>query len=133
ANPDSVPAEPCCWPARPRAAGAWAIAAATENSDRTRAKYKDLLISKPCYMKTPDDMQRIIIDTDGGIDDALAVLLAFGWPAAQVEAITTVHGNVPVAQATKNLFEVLHIVGRAGLISEGCPNPISATPVFAKD
>lgn len=46
-------------------------------------------------------MQRIIIDTDAGVDDALAILLALAWPDVQIQAITTVHGNVPVETATR--------------------------------
>ena len=41
-------------------------------------------------------MQRIILDTDPGIDDALALFLALTSPEIQLEAITTVSGNVPV-------------------------------------
>jgi purine nucleosidase len=39
-------------------------------------------------------MHRIIIDTDGGVDDALALLVALACQDARVEAITTVHGNI---------------------------------------
>ena len=39
---------------------------------------------------------RLLIDTDPGIDDALALLLALGSPGVSVEAISTVAGNVPV-------------------------------------
>jgi len=54
---------------------------------------------------------RVIIDTDPGIDDALALILAFASPELSVEAITTVAGNVTVAQATRNaclLFELVN-------------------------
>lgn len=50
---------------------------------------------------------RLAIDTDPGIDDALALLLAFGSPAARVEAITTVAGNVDVDRATRNLCRIV--------------------------
>ncbi len=78
-------------------------------------------------------MRRIVIDTDGGIDDALALLLALAWPEAPVEAITTVHGNVPVEAATRNVYEVLHIAGREVGFFPGCATPLSASPVFAAD
>ena len=48
-----------------------------------------------------------LIDTDPGIDDALALLLAWGSPELAVEAITTVAGNVPVTTATRNLDRLL--------------------------
>ncbi|HBH02123.1 MAG TPA: nucleoside hydrolase, partial [Candidatus Rokubacteria bacterium] len=48
-----------------------------------------------------------MIDTDPGIDDALALLLAWGSRELSVEAITTVAGNVPVEVATTNVFRLL--------------------------
>ena len=55
-------------------------------------------------------MQRILIDTDPGVDDAYAILLAMRSPELRVEAITTVCGNVPVEQATRNLFTILGLL-----------------------
>ena len=43
-----------------------------------------------------------VIDTDPGLDDALALLLAWGSPEVSVLALTTVAGNVPLAQASVN-------------------------------
>jgi purine nucleosidase len=53
---------------------------------------------------------KVILDTDPGVDDALALLLAFASPELQVVGVTTVCGNVPVGQATKNLFRLLNVV-----------------------
>lgn len=53
---------------------------------------------------------RVIIDTDPGIDDALALILAFASPELSVEAITTVAGNVTVAQATRNACLLLEVI-----------------------
>ena len=55
-------------------------------------------------------MHRILIDTDPGVDDALAILLAMKSPELQVEAITTVSGNVHVEQATQNLLTILGLL-----------------------
>ena len=49
----------------------------------------------------------LLIDTDPGIDDALALLLAWGSPEVAVEVVTTVAGNVPVTTATRNLDRLL--------------------------
>jgi purine nucleosidase len=49
----------------------------------------------------------LLIDTDLGIDDALALLMAWGSPEVAVELITTVAGNVPVEQATTNVYRLL--------------------------
>lgn len=56
-------------------------------------------------------MKRVIIDTDGGADDAMALLLALRSPELCVEAITTVCGNVAVEQATSNVLRTLRLLG----------------------
>jgi inosine-uridine nucleoside N-ribohydrolase len=53
---------------------------------------------------------RVIIDTDPGIDDALALILAFASPELSVEAITTVAGNVTVEQAARNACAILDVI-----------------------
>ncbi|HEV8641858.1 MAG TPA: nucleoside hydrolase [Methylomirabilota bacterium] len=52
-------------------------------------------------------MTTVLIDTDPGIDDALALLLAWGSHGVEVEAITTVAGNVAVERGTTNVFRLL--------------------------
>ena len=47
-------------------------------------------------------MRHILIDTDTGSDDAVALLAALREPTVKVEAITTVCGNIPLSLATKN-------------------------------
>jgi purine nucleosidase len=54
-------------------------------------------------------MISLLIDTDPGIDDALALLLAWGWPDAHVEALTTVAGNVPLDWATTNARRLIDL------------------------
>jgi inosine-uridine nucleoside N-ribohydrolase len=49
----------------------------------------------------------VLIDTDPGIDDALALLFAWSSPEIRVEAITTVAGNVPLATANTNVMRLL--------------------------
>ena len=55
-------------------------------------------------------MQRILIDTDPGVDDALAILFAMRSHELHIEAMTTVCGNVPVTQATQNLLTILGVL-----------------------
>jgi len=68
----------------------------------------------------------LLIDTDPGIDDALALLLAFASPEVSVEAITTVAGNVPVDRSTENVFRVLEAVEPARLpaVARGAGAPL---------
>ena len=77
--------------------------------------------------------RRIIIDCDPGVDDAVALLLAFAAPeAVEVAAITTVIGNVVLAQTTANALRIRDLAGRSDLpVHAGCPRPIMA-PVERK-
>ena len=52
---------------------------------------------------------RIIIDTDPGIDDAFAFLLALASPEIKLEALTTTQGNVTLEKATTNALAVLEL------------------------
>lgn len=54
-----------------------------------------------------DSPRSLLIDTDPGIDDALALLLAWGSPEAMVEVVTTVAGNVPVEAGTVNVYRLV--------------------------
>lgn len=71
-------------------------------------------------------MQRILIDTDPGVDDALALLLALKSPELQIEAITTVSGNVHVDQATQNLLRILGLLDLSEfpIIAQGEAQPL---------
>ncbi|UOY00471.1 nucleoside hydrolase [Blastococcus sp. PRF04-17] len=55
----------------------------------------------------------LVIDTDPGIDDALAILLALASPEVDLRLVTTVHGNVELARTTENALRVLHLAGRS--------------------
>src|ERR671918_1993272 len=53
--------------------------------------------------------KRIIIDTDPGVDDALAFLLGLASPEIKLEALTTTQGNVTLEKATSNALSVLEL------------------------
>ena len=55
----------------------------------------------------------LVVDTDPGIDDALALLLALASPEVELQLVTTVHGNVDLARTTENALRVLHLAGRS--------------------
>ena len=85
-------------------------------------------------------MHRILIDTDPGVDDALAILLAMKSPELRVEAITTVSGNVHVEQATQNLLRILGLLqlSEFPIIAKGEAQPlvkplVKAEHVHGKD
>jgi len=56
-------------------------------------------------------MKRIILDTDPGIDDALAFILAFNSPELKIEAVTTVAGNVNHTKGHRNAKQLLEFLG----------------------
>src|SRR5215472_14131550 len=80
-------------------------------------------------MKNPS---RVIIDQDGGIDDALALILGLRSPELDVVAITAVSGNVTVEQATINGLRVVDLLNRGDVpVSRGLGNPLVRDPVRA--
>jgi purine nucleosidase len=67
---------------------------------------------------------RMIIDTDAGIDDAQAILMALTYPGVTVEAITTVTGNVHVDKVVPNVFTILDIMNRDIPVYRGADQPV---------
>jgi purine nucleosidase/pyrimidine-specific ribonucleoside hydrolase len=76
---------------------------------------------------------RLLIDSDPGIDDALALLLAFASPGVTVEAITTVAGNVDLELATANALRILHVADPAPAprVARGAAQPLAGPLVTA--
>ncbi len=70
---------------------------------------------------------RLVIDTDPGVDDAHAIMLAFAHPQAQIEAITTVAGNVSVDKTTANACTILDVLGKDVPIYAGCDRALVAS------
>src|SRR4029077_1639591 len=74
----------------------------------------------------------VIIDQDGGIDDALALILALRSPELDVAAITAVSGNVTVEQATLNGLRVVDLLNRGDVpAARGMANPLVRDAVRA--
>lgn len=77
-------------------------------------------------------MPRIILDTDPGIDDALALFLALASPEVELEAVTTVSGNVDVEQTTRNALTLLTLAGRTDIpVARGSSQPLVRQPIVA--
>jgi purine nucleosidase len=71
-------------------------------------------------------MIRLVIDTDPGVDDAHAIMIAFSHPEAQVEAITTVAGNVSLERTTANACTILDVLEQNVPLHAGCARPLVA-------
>ena len=77
---------------------------------------------------------RLIIDTDPGVDDAIAILMALAAPWVEVVGLTTLGGNVPRARATRNALALLRAAGRPDIpAAAGAARPRSGrfTPSVA--
>lgn len=71
----------------------------------------------------------MVIDSDGGIDDAFALWWAVTHPSVDVVGVTTVHGNVGVGTATANVHRVLAAAGRQDIpVAEGAAHPVGPVP-----
>jgi pyrimidine-specific ribonucleoside hydrolase len=77
----------------------------------------------------------VLIDTDAGVDDALAIVYAMHSPEVQVEAITTVAGNVEVDKCTRNVHTVLRYTrsAQSPLVVQGAYRPLRYTLTTAPE
>ena len=70
-------------------------------------------------------MTRIILDTDPGHDDAIALLLALASPELEILGITTVSGNQTLEKTTANALRILEFVQRTDVpVHAGAPRPL---------
>jgi len=69
-------------------------------------------------------MRKFIIDTDTASDDAVALLLALQHPDIDVQAITVVAGNVPLAQGIQNAMYTVELCQKHTPVYAGCAKPI---------
>jgi purine nucleosidase len=78
-------------------------------------------------------VQKIIIDCDPGIDDALALVFAHGHPQLELLGITTVAGNVDLGQTTANALRVREFAGLPEVpVTAGCPGPLARPTLHAR-
>lgn len=77
-------------------------------------------------------LAKLIIDTDPGVDDAIAILLALAAPDVEVVGLTTVGGNVPLARATRNALALLQAAGRRDIpVARGADRPLRGRYSYA--
>ena len=77
--------------------------------------------------------RKIIIDTDPGQDDAVAILLAIASPELEVLGLTAVAGNVPLALTALNARVICELAGRQDIkVFAGCDRPLVRRLVTAE-
>lgn len=81
----------------------------------------------------PEAPRRVIIDTDPGTDDAMAILLALNSPELRVEALTVVAGNTTAAQGLENALRLVSLAGRPDIpVAAGAQKPLLQKLVTAE-
>lgn len=72
------------------------------------------------------EQRKVVIDTDPGIDDAVAILLALKAPEFDIAGITTVAGNLGIATTTRNAGRILALAGRSDIpVIAGAEAPLN--------
>ena len=75
----------------------------------------------------------VIIDTDPGVDDAIALLMALSCPELNVIGLTTTAGNVPLAPATRNALALVEYLNRTEvLVYKGASRPVRGKFAYAR-
>lgn len=97
------------------AVGAWSGSVFAQNTSQQG------LAGRP----TGSGLFRVIIDTDPGVDDAFALLLAMRSPELKIEGITAVAGNVPLDLTLPNALRMVEIAGRTDIpVAGGAKAPL---------
>lgn len=77
--------------------------------------------------------RRVLIDTDPGVDDAMAILLALNSPELKVEALTVVPGNVDGRQGLENALKLVSLAGRCDVpVAGGAQHPLNQLGITAQ-
>jgi inosine-uridine nucleoside N-ribohydrolase len=89
-----------------------------------------VILGVPAFAQSP---RRVIIDTDPGVDDAMAILLALNSPELKVEALTVVPGNVDSKQGLENALKLVSLANRCDLIvARGAQHPLNQKLITAQ-
>src|SRR5258708_23768412 len=77
--------------------------------------------------------KRVIIDTDPGTDDAMAIILALNSPELKVEALTVAPGNVDGRQGLENSLKIVSLTGRCDVVvAGGAQHPLNQKLITAQ-
>jgi inosine-uridine nucleoside N-ribohydrolase len=91
------------------------------------------MIGSLTWAASEEAPRRVVIDTDPGTDDALAILLALNSPELKVEALTVVPGNVTAAQGLENALKLVSLAGRPDIpVAPGAQKPLIQKLVTAE-
>ena len=75
----------------------------------------------------------VVVDTDPGVDDAVAILMLLSDPRFEIVGFTTTAGNVPLARATRNTLALLEYAGRSDIsVFRGAARPVRGRYAYAR-
>ena len=78
--------------------------------------------------------KKIVFDTDPGIDDACAILLALASPELSLEGVSVVHGNCSLEQGATNALSVLELANASHIpVARGCDLPLVQPSLLAPE
>ena len=96
-------------------------------------RLKTISLAILCLVTIAPAQQRVIIDTDPGVDDAMAILLALNSPELKVEALTVVPGNVDSRQGLENALKLVSLANRCDLtVARGAQHPLNQKLITAE-
>lgn len=76
---------------------------------------------------------KIILDTDPGIDDAVAIAIGLNSPAIDTKLLTSVSGNVDIEKTTTNALKLVKFFDKDIKVAKGADHPLIRQPIFAGD
>ena len=83
--------------------------------------------------ETRDKAIPLIVDTDPGVDDAVAILMLLGDPTCEIVGFTTTAGNVPLARSTRNTLALLEYAQRSEIpVHRGAARPVLGRYAYAR-
>jgi len=78
--------------------------------------------------------KKILFDTDPGIDDACAILLALASPELSLEGLSVIHGNCSLDQGTTNALSILELANASHIpVAKGCELPLVQPSLLAPE
>jgi inosine-uridine nucleoside N-ribohydrolase len=114
------------------AASAAGLATGSLSSKGRASEARGRPTGSPVPVPSPIAARRVIIDTDPGVDDALALLFAMRSPELKIEAITPVAGNVPLDLTLPNALRMVEAAGRTDIpVAPGARAPLRRRLVTA--
>ena len=83
--------------------------------------------------KATSNPMAVVVDTDPGVDDAVAILMLLADPTCNIVGLTTTAGNVPLARSTRNSLALLEYAGRLDIpVCRGAARPVRGRYAYAR-